>query len=462
MTFMLTPLYTNYMSASDIGDIATLYSAIALVNIVYSFGMEPAFMRFWSATDAGLTKRVYTVAYISVGLVAALTTVLTILFSDAVASSDFVGMSVNGAYLVSIAAFIPLLDALVLIPFAHLRMMRKAKRFALLRLLTIVVNVVLNLVFVVQMHMGIKGVLWAGVASSAVTMFFFLPDLFQWLQRRFDTQLFREMMGFGLPTIPSSLSARIVEVADRPIMRLLTTSSVVGLYQTNFRLAIPMMMFVQVFEYAWRPFYLQHRDAPDAKSTFSRVLTLFTVACGFVFLITALFMPYIVRLPFIGGRFINPDYWSGLSIVPIVLLAYYFNGLVTNIAAGYHIAKSTMRLPIATGIAALVNVVATFALVPSLGITGAAWAKVAAYGASVVVLLWMLPKVYPMSYDWRRIITIVLCVAAVYGAVQFLPTDDSTQITARILAIPVLLLLLLATRSIGVSTLMILKGLLRR
>lgn len=462
MTFMLTPLYTNFMSASEIGAITGIYAVIAFVNIAYSLGMEPAFMRFWDKTDTERTRKVFTVAYVSILCLGIVVTCLTIAFAESIAHSPLLRLGANGERLVCLASVIPLFDSLVLIPFANLRMRRQAKRFAIMRLLTIVVHVGLNIVFVVMWHMGIEGVLWAGIISSGVTLLAFVPDLKSMLRRAFDTPLFKEMLRFGMPTVPSSFSAIMVQVADRSILLMLTTSAMVGMYQTNFRLAIPMMLFVQVFEYAWRPFYLQHRDDIDAKQTYSRVLTLFTVACGFVFLTTALFMPYIVQVPFGGGHFINPDYWSGLVIVPIVLVAYYLNGVAINLAAGYNITKSTLRLPIATGIAAAVNVVATFALVPSLDIVGAAWAKVAAYIASVIVLLVMLPKVFPISYDWKRISTTVLCVTAVYVGVLVLPGDDGVQIVARILAIPVFCALLLATRTIGMSTLMTLRGLIQR
>ena len=462
MTFLLTPLYTNYMSKSEIGAIAGLYAMIALVNIAYSMGMEAAYMRFWDKTNLERTKRVFTVAYVSVVGLGVIMTALTMVFAESIATNPFLRFDANQARLIAIAAAIPLFDAFVLIPFANLRMHRHAKRFALLRLLTIVLNVGLNILFVIQLRMGMEGVIWAGAISSGVTVLAFIPDIMRLLTRVFDKALFKEMLRFGMPTVPSSFSSIMVQVADRPIMLMLTTSAMVGMYQTNFRLAIPMMLFVQVFEYAWRPFYLQHRDDADAKQTFSRVLTLFTVACGFVFLITALFMPYIVQMPFVGGRFINPAYWSGLVIVPIVLVAYFFNGVAINLAAGYNITKSTLRLPIATGIAAIVNVVATFALVPSMDISGAAWAKVAAYVASVIVLLVMLPKVFPITYDWRRISTIMLCVAAVYFGILMLPNDDGIQIVARILAIPVFGVLLLITRTIGTSTLMTLRGLIKR
>ncbi|MBC8125239.1 MAG: polysaccharide biosynthesis C-terminal domain-containing protein [Candidatus Kapabacteria bacterium] len=275
-------------------------------------------------------------------------------------------------------------------------------------------------------------------------------------------KLLRDMLRFGVPTLPSSFSAIMVQVADRPIMLMLTGSAMVGMYQTNFRLAIPMMMFVQVFEYAWKPFYLSHRNDPDARQLFARVFTLFTIVCGAVFLATSLFMPFLVQMPFIGGRFINPLYWSGLDIIPVVMFAYYFNGVFINLAAGFHIEKRTSFFPLATATAAIVSVAATWFLVPQYGIMGAAWAKVAAYIAGAAILYISLLRVYPVPYDLLRVGATLVITSAVYGAVKMMPSDQPTQIVACVAALPVYMLLLFATRVLGPSTLRTLLRLVKR
>lgn len=175
-----------------------------------------------------------------------------------------------------------------------------------------------------------------------------------------------------------------------------------------------MMMFVTVFEYAWKPFYLNHRDEPGAKELFARVFTVFTAVCGGIFLITSFFIEYIVRMPFIGGRFINPEYWEGMTIIPIVMVAYFFNGVFINMAAGLHITKRTGFFPLATGIAALVSVVATWFLVPSYGIIGAAWAKVVAYLISAIMLYVFAQRVYPMKYEWGKVSSLIGLVVLTY------------------------------------------------
>ena len=417
LTFLLTPLFTNYLTKHEVGEISGIYAMIAFVNIVYSLGMEPAFMRFWEKGNDENNARVFSVAYWTVALLGVVVTGLTIVFAGPIASSSVLQLGEGGARYIMLAACIPLLDALVLIPFARLRMLQRPRDFALLRLLSVVVTFAVTILFVAHYHWRIEGALLGGIIGSFATLLAFVPSTLGLLRTSYlvpgtpypvpRTSLLKSMLSFGLPTVPSNFSSIMVQVADRPIMLMLTSASVVGMYQTNFRLAIPMMMFVTVFEYAWKPFYLNHRDEPGAKELFARVFTVFTAVCGGIFLVTSFFIEYIVRMPFIGGRFINPEYWEGMTIIPIVMVAYFFNGVFINMAAGLHIQKRTGFFPLATGIAALVSVVATWLLVPSYGIIGAAWAKVVAYLISAIMLYIFVQRIYPMKYEWGKVISLI-------------------------------------------------------
>ncbi len=434
LTFLLTPLYSNVMTPSQVGDVASLYAVIAIVNIAYSLGMEPAFMRFFDKADVVASNRAFGVAMRTVTVLGLGITLCTVLGAPWVATSPLLQLGDGGASIVAIAAFIPLADALVLMPFARLRMQQRPKQFALLRLLAVVINVALNAVFLLVFNMGVAGVVWAGLLSSAGIAIVFLPQILRGLRERFDRTLFRDMVRFGLPTVPSSISGMLIQVADKPIVLMLLGRTAVGLYQTNFRLALPMMMLVTVFEYAWRPFYLNHRDDADAPQLFARVMVLFSAACGAVFLLTALAMPAVVALPIGGGTLIHPSFWSALPIVPIILAAYFLNGITVNLAAGFHIAKRTSVLPLATGVAAGVGAIATLTLIPILGLEGAAWAKVVAYGASVVVMAVWLPRVYAIRYAWGRVAAVAVVAGLLYFGAIHIPAQGLWRIAIAVAA----------------------------
>ncbi len=435
LTFLLTPLYTNFISPAELGDTAYLYTLIAFVNVVYSCGFDSAFFKFFQNSREQETSQnlhehnrsVFVHSLFGIVLIAGTVTALLLLFSAKAASLLRLSVIELGEMLVAYSALIAFFDALTLIPYAALRMEQRAKRFATTKFAVIVLNVSANIVCVVWLQMGIRGIFLAGVLSAFAGVLLLAPEFVRYLLRsgiRLDGALFRELWQFGLPTVPAAFSAMMLQVIDRPIIKFFLGSSVLGIYQANYRLGIPMMMMVTVFEYAWKPFYLREYTAASKRTIkqrrsfhilLARVLTYFTAACCFVFLLSSLCMEYVVRMPFVGGRFVNPAYWSGLGLVPIVLGAYYFNGMFTHFAASVYIRKRTKYLPLVSGVSALSNIVLNVALIPVLGIQGAAWATLGAYMVSAAGMFALTRRIYPIRYEWKPLIGLIVSALGVFA-----------------------------------------------
>ncbi|OGU57775.1 MAG: hypothetical protein A2X64_05800 [Ignavibacteria bacterium GWF2_33_9] len=413
INFLLTPLYTNYLTKDENGFIIYIYTLIAFINIAYSFGMESSFFRFVKS-DEKLDavaykfneKKVFTNSYLSILFLSVINSLIIFGFSDSIAVTIPTNDATSG--LIKLVALIPVLDALVLIPFAYLRSTNQALKFSMLRFLAIIVNVIANFLFLTQTNFGVWGVIYANLISSAVALIIFLPIIFKHLISKIDFSLLKQMLYFGIPTLPASFSAIILQVADRQLMPFLTTADNLAIYGINYRLGIPMMIFVSMFEYAWKPFYLNHFKDADAKVLFSKVLTYFTFASMILILVWTFSLDYIIRLPFIGGKFINPEYWIGLRIVPIVLWGYFFNGVFTNLNAGFLIQKKTKYLPLIVGIAAVSNVVINLLVIPKYTYFGAAWATFAAYLIEAVVIYYFAMKIYPIKYEWGKVFKIII------------------------------------------------------
>ena len=105
-----------------------------------------------------------------------------------------------------------------------------------------------------------------------------------------------------------------------------------------------MLIIVVAFKYAWQPYYLRQADNKDAPKLFAQVGTYFLLVTSFLFLFLSFYIEYLVRIP-IGNRFIiHPTFWEGLSIVPVVLLAYIFLGIFLVQLPGIYInKKSTLK-----------------------------------------------------------------------------------------------------------------------
>jgi O-antigen/teichoic acid export membrane protein len=417
LNFLLVPFYTNVLSTSQYGVVATVYSYIAFMNIVYIYGMESAYFKYASTKEIGSDKQIFSTPFFSILLTSVIFSGIIILNTGHLAPLIEVPKQFEAT--IKYSAIILLLDSLSIIPFAALRLERKVKTFASIKLVNIVVNVTANVVLLLKYHTGVEGIFISGVIASAVTLVLLLPEILSKVSFSFIGKLYKSLLKFGLPYIPAGLAAMMVQVIDRPILLAMTNESTVGIYQANYRLGIFMMLVVSMYDYAWRPFFLTHANDPDAKQLFSKILTYFVFFSSILILLVSLYIDDVVKFKVFGRFIINPAYWSGLGIVPIVLLGYLFNGIFVNLMAGIYIEKKTSHLPYITGIGAAINVVVNLLLIPKFGMFGAAWATFFAYAGMAIAIYIVSQKYYPVKYELVKLLKIGVAVSIVIVCFSF-------------------------------------------
>jgi len=413
LTFLLTPLYANILTPDDLGTVATLFACIAFLNVIYHHGMDSAYMKYVSTLELGDRKPTFTVPFLSTVIGALVFSGLIVFNAERLAG--LAGLQVADHSFIEYSALILFLDAVALLPFSTLRMEHRASAFATIKLIGIVVNVLCTVLLLVAYRMGVKGIFIAGAISSGATLLMLIPTIVRNIAFTWPRGLFGALLSFGLPTVPAGLASMAIQVIDRPILEALTDKATVGIYQANYRLGILMMLIVSMFEFAWRPFFFTHAKDPEARQLFARVFTYFLLVMILLLLLLAFFLDDIVKAPLVFGYSILPEpYLPGLTIVPIVLMGYVFLGASTVFSAGVYIEKKTHQLPIMTFLGAAVNIAANFVLIPRMGIMGAALATLLSYGVMAASMLWIAGRVYPVPYEWKRVITIVGTAALVY------------------------------------------------
>lgn len=426
-TFLLTPLYSNYLSPTDNGVLAYMFSLIVVAQFLYALGMEAAYFRFFDKDNETRNKQVYTTALFVIVGAGVIFTLLIQIFAVPVSNILIGNDYPNAVHILQVVALIPVFDSVIVIPYGRLRMLRQIKRFAITRFLLIVLAVILNAYFVIFTSMGVLGVFLGQLISCVIGVIIFLPEILKMLDLRINWTLVRDMLKFGLPTLPSNLSAIALQVADRPIMKLFVSNAEIGIYQINAKLAVPMLMFVTVFDYAWKPFFLSNYKDKESPAMFGKVLTYYVIAGTLVWVAVSYAMDYIVRIPLWHGRyFIHPDYWNGLYIVPLLLLGYMLNGVTTNFAAVFHIDMKTKYLPVAVGISAVCSIALNFILLPLIGITGAALSLVFSYLVGAILMKYMQRKAnYQIKYEWRKITFLAITSIILVALGQFMTNKIS-------------------------------------
>lgn len=408
---LLVPLFTRYLSPAEYGVAGLLIVANSLLIGFCDLGMSSGLLRYFKEEDEDKRhKLVNTAQIVLVGLTLVIA-FICLPFTTQISQLFF--KSPNYSYLVALNLFtIPLTVSVSAVTLSW-RMAEKAKLYATVNTSRVITGFLINIVLIVFLHRGVKGLFEGPLINALIYSIGILSFNLQISKLKFSKEHFQKMFIFGFPFIFSGIFLWIVNWADRFILSRLTNLTEVGLYGLGYSLGMAVMLPVGAFNSAWTAFYMSIAKEANAKKIYSLILTYyFLVIIFFVLIISIYSRDYFY--------FFTPEIYHGAYIVvPIIALAYTFNGsfLITAIAS--FLAKKTYLDPIIEFVAAAINVSLMFVLIPAMGRMGAAWATLAAYVALPVMIVILTYRFYEIKYEYGRILQILVIGAGVYFLSEF-------------------------------------------
>jgi len=408
LNYLLVPLHTYFFLPKAYGEVGIIYGYVAFFMVLLMFGMETTFFRL--IVKSSDKEKTFNQVFSIVLVINSIFIVGVLLFSQIIA--DFINFSDHRDYVIWFG-FILVFDALSSLLMAKLRHQEKAKIFAIIQLISIGVNIFLNLIFLFfflesNLEFGIGFIFIANLFSSLTKLSLLYKDL---LSFRFiwDKIMAKTMLLFSIPLLIGSFAGIINETMDRILLdRILTKSndldyarSQVGIYSANYKLSIIITLFIQAFRYAAEPFFFAQEQNKDKSKIYSKVMTYFVIVVSFIFLGVTLYID-------LFRWFINEYYWEGLKVVPILLMANIFLGIYYNQSIWYKLANKTkFGAYIAIG-GALITLGLNMALIPILGYEGSAWTTLVVYFSMMVASHILGQKYYPIKYNLRKVFTFLL------------------------------------------------------
>ncbi len=418
INFMLLPLYTRVLTTSDYGVFTELMSYIAVLQVVLVLGLETGCFRY--ASRDGVDKRaVFSNAFICTGLLCLLFLGIVALFSGGI--STVLGYSGHGKTIIYVGLILAL-DCPMSILFAKLRHEHKALKFALIKTVKILTEVGANLMLYLAMPARFLAnpnhpltafvsstpdftyPIFAILASCILCGILLLPELLR-LHVKVDSRLAGQMLIYSLPLMIAALPGIMNDLVDRILMRFANADPVnwradLGVYQAGVKIAVIMQLFSQMFRYAAEPFFFQREKESGSRKIYADVLNYFTAFCMFGFLMIMLFMDQI-------GLIVGRDFRAGLSIAPIMLMAYILTGMLFNVNMWYKLSGKTMYALWITLSGLAVSCVTDLLFMPVFSYHAAAWGHVASYLTMLLLTALLGRKYYPVPYNWGLIVIII-------------------------------------------------------
>ena len=414
LNYLLVPLYTHYMpkESGDYGISTNIYAYTALILVLLTFGMETTLFRFANDEKA----KPDTVFSTVIAVVGSLTAVfLLLVFGFITPISDVLGYAEHPEYLTMMAVVVAL-DALQAIPFSYLRFQKRAIRFASLKMLFVLLNIGLNLIYFVWLDKtSVFYVFFINLLCTSFITLFFIPDLFK-IRWHFDGSLLRQMLHYSWPILILGIAGILNQVADKILFPLVYPDEAeanvqLGVYGGCVKIAMIMAMITQAFRYAYEPIVFAKSKDADKTEYYASAMKYFLIFTLLAFLCVVGWMP---ALQYIIGE----DYREGLGVVPIVMVAEIMMGVYFNLSFWYKLIDKTIYGAWFSLAGCAVLFAVNILLIPKYGYWACAWGGVAGYGTSMVLSYIVGQKKNPIPYPLKEISYYVLWTGCYFCLMQ--------------------------------------------
>jgi len=433
LNYLLLPLYTTQLSAASggYGVITNMYAYTALVLVLLTFGMETTFFRF-SNKEGEDPQKVYSTILTAVGFTSLV--FIALVFTFITPLSNVMGYADHPSY-IWVMAMTVAIDAFQCIPFAYLRHKKKPVKFAALKMLFIVLNILLNLVFFLLLpklyasypdeigkiydpSIGAGYAFYINLACTGMITFCFYKELSEF-KYVFDWKLMKRMLGYSWPILVLGIAGILNQAADKLLFPYIykagNAHEQLGIYSAASKIAMIMAMITQAFRYAYEPFVFGKSKDKDNRETYAKAMKFFVIFTLLAFLVV---MAYLDILKYLIGK----DYWSGLRVVPIVMAAEIMMGIYFNLSFWYKLIDKTIWGAWFSGIGCAVLIAINLIFVPQYGYIACAWAGFAGYGTAMTLSYFAGQKYYPIKYDIKGM-GIYVALAAILFAIMRLCGD---------------------------------------
>jgi O-antigen/teichoic acid export membrane protein len=415
VAFLMLPIYTRFLTPADYGVVALIDMTLDVIAIVAGAAIAQGIFRFYhkALTDSERA------AVVSTAL-AALGVSFVIFGAVIFAASGFISRVIFGslanAGLIRIGAMSFALSAMLLVPLAYGRVRERSGLVVGANLVKLVLQVGLNLIFIVGMGMGVRGVFLSTLLANLVLGL----GLTAWAVRevglRVSPPVLRSLVRYGVPLMGTQAATFTMTFADRYFLQAAGNETMVGLYNLAYQFGFLLLMlgFVPV-EMIWGPRRFQVANSPDPGPVLAKAFRLINVSIVTIGVGIALFVGDVLRI------MSTPPFHPAAAIVPVILVAYIFHGWAMMHDIGVLVKERTEYLTLANWTAAVVALGAFAVLIPRWYAFGAAAAAVLAFSVRWGLTYWFSQRLWPVRYDWAPIVRLLAVAVAIVTAAGLLP-----------------------------------------
>lgn len=416
---LLLPLQTARLSLHDFSVLSEILAYAAVLAVLFPLGLETALFKF--SNDDPEKKSIIETRIIGIQL---LFSILILPLSFFWLSSRLGGMSGIDLWLICGTLA---LDSITGIFLARLRNHGKSGKFLFIRLGSIGLTILLNVLFLSKIEffdsinfIGInyRLIVYINFLASAITLLFLAKSLLAF-RFQFDLQLAIRVLKFSVPMLLMSILGVANDIFGRIWLENLTpagfynnlsNANLIGIYSGCAKVAIFINLGIQAYRYAADPFFFSIQDKNDTANYLAKSFTWFS-AMGLLALVAIQ-----CNLDLIVQLFLRkPEFQLGLSAIFFLLLANFFFGVYYNLSFWYKFSEKTFWGTLISVSGLLINAGLNFVLVPRMGMTGSAVALLVCY-LFMCVISWIKSRsVFSVKWEYAKFALLLFGALALCG-----------------------------------------------
>ncbi len=426
LNWFLMPYYIRTMDETQYGFVTEIYSYIAILLVILTYGFETSFFRFSRKDNF---KTVFTTTFSCVSFTSFIFVFLAYFFTSYYHFDNSHHLFHTLLYLGCIIASF---DAVTSILFAKLRYQSKSVKFALLKLINVVTLIGFNIFFLIVLphfkdsnsffqwlyrpnYEAVYVLLSNLIASVFIFLLLFRELIADWF--KFDPGLLKGMFKYSYPILIVGITGMINQNLDKILIpRLLNEQNAyeyLAIYGANFKIGVLMAMFTQSFRMAFEPFFFKHHSDTNDTSVYNNILVYFTLF-GFIIFLGVIFNLNIINV------LLTAKYLKGNIIIPFILFAQLLSGIYFTLSVWYKLSDHTIYGAYMGIIGSVITILLNILLIPLIGFLGGAITSIFCYGTMVLLSVLFGRKYFPIYYNWKKIFQYFLLTLSVLVIGMFL------------------------------------------
>ena len=402
LVFLMVRFYTGYLTPSDYSTADLITQTANLLFPIISVGIADGVFRFVMDSESD-KKSVLTLGFwcITVGALAFAVIIPLLGLVD-----DFKGY----VWLIVVYTLASCYHSLCVY---YLRGIGKTALFALQGIINTALVIILNVLFLAVFGMGITGYVLSVVLADALSTLFLVFKEKMWRDFTLHPQkgILKPMLKYSIPLIPTTIFWWITSVSNRYMVNEIIGSDANGLYAVAYKLPTILTLVSTMFMQAW-----QYSAVAEDEGNREEHAKFFGTVWRSFQAVMFLAASGVIAFTKVAMKLLTSDeFYDSWKYVPLLSVAMVFTAFASFTGTVYTLNKKSVMSFLTAFIGASSNVILNLALIPTLGVQGAAIATVASYLLVFIVRCISVKRYIPFKLHSLHIAlnTLILLIQAV-------------------------------------------------